>query len=158
MSQAAITRGKEIIKNAIRETPRGEVARIPVADEANLAVFQQALRHHDIQRMLTQKAVSVEFYIPEPVVEQIKKHMLTVIENASQQVEQIWFPCQPEDYTDAQIALASVEVQAALQQRGLTALLQRVGDQKQIVIATYDQIISSEFNRYFREVQDERRK
>ena len=44
MSQAAISRGKEIIKNAIRETPRFEVARIPVADESNLSVFQQALR------------------------------------------------------------------------------------------------------------------
>lgn len=153
MSQAAITRGKEIIKNAIRETPRGEVARIPVADEANLAVFQQALRQHDIQRMLIQKGVSVEFNIPESPVEQAKNHMLQVITSATDEIQQIVFPVLPQDYADAEIALSSAEVQAALQQRGLTALLQRVGEPKQtIVIATYDQVTNGELDRYLNEL------
>ncbi|MDZ8239708.1 MAG: hypothetical protein RMZ69_21590 [Nostoc sp. ChiQUE01a] len=155
MSQAAITRGKEIIKNAIRETPRGEVARIPVADEANLAVFQQALRQHDIQRMLLQKGVSVEFNIPESPVEQAKNHMLQVIRSASAEIQQIVFPVLPQDYADAEIALASAEVQQALNRRNLTASLTRVPQKSEIVIATYDQVMSGELNRYLREIEDD---
>lgn len=155
MSQAAITRGKEIIKNAIRETLRGEVVRIPVADEANLAIFQQALRQHDIQRMLLQKGVSVEFNIPQPAVEQAKNHILQVIRNASNEIQQIVFPVLPQDYADAEIALASSEVQQALSQRNITASLTRVSQKKEIVIATYDQAMSGELNRYLRRYDEE---
>ncbi|OYE02964.1 hypothetical protein [Nostoc sp. 'Peltigera membranacea cyanobiont' 232] len=146
----AIDRGKEIIKEAIRATQAGLVARIPVADEPNLVVFERALRAADVQRMLIQKGVRVEFYFPEAPVEQAKKSMLQVIRSASAEIQEIIFPYLAEDYADAEIALASPEVQRALNRRGITASL-RLESQPQIVIATIDQAISSEFNRYFRE-------
>ncbi|MBD2438274.1 hypothetical protein [Nostoc sp. FACHB-110] len=145
----AIDRGKEIIKDAIRVTERGLVARIPVADQANLAVFEKASRAADVQRMLTQKGVRVEFYIPDPV-EQCKKQMMDIIRTASAEVQEIVFPYLAEDYADAEIALASPEIQQALRNRRITASL-RLESQPQIVIASIDQVISSEFNRYFRE-------
>ena len=154
MSQAAISLGKEIIKDAIRQTPRFEVARIPVADEANLVVFQQALRQFDIQRMLVQKEISVEFYIPQPIVEQVKNQMLHFIINAADEVQQIVFPILPEDYADAVIALADKEVQQALNQRNITASLRRVSRQKEIVVATYDQVMSGELDRYLRRLDE----
>ncbi len=155
MSQAAIRRGKEIIKDAIRKTPRGEVARIPVADQSNLTVFQQALRQHDIQRMLIQKGVSVEFDIPLPPVEQAKNHMLQAITNAPDEIQEIVFPVLSQDYADAEIALASVEVQQALHRRNITASLTRTTNKPEIVIATYDQAISGELNRYLRRYHEE---
>ncbi|MDZ8238530.1 MAG: hypothetical protein RMZ69_15340 [Nostoc sp. ChiQUE01a] len=150
MSQAAITRGKEIIKNAIRETLRGEVARIPVADEANLAIFQQALRQHDIQRMLQQRDIRVEFYFPKPPVEQGKRHMLIIISTAGPEVQHIVFPYSARDYADAQNALASSEVQAALQQRNITASIEKIGhdNDPKIVIATYDQVMNGELDTF----------
>ncbi|MEH2258863.1 hypothetical protein [Nostoc sp.] len=112
-----------------------------VADVANLVVFQQALRQFDIQQMLVQKEISVEFYIPQPVVEQAKNHMLQVIINAGREVQQIVFPCLPQDYPDAVIALADKEVQQTLNQRNITTSIRRVSRQQQIVIATYDPIL-----------------
>lgn len=150
MSQAAITRGKEIIKNAIRETLRGEVARIPVADEANLRLFEQALRQHDIQRMLLQKGVSVEFNIPQPPVEQAKNMMLQVIRNASDEIQEIVFPVAVQDYADAEIALNSAEIQQALNRRNITASLKKVSQKPEIIITSIDQIISGDFDRYMR--------
>ncbi|MEA5601057.1 hypothetical protein [Nostoc sp. UHCC 0252] len=148
-----IDRGKQIIKDAIRSTETGEIARIPVADQENLVVFEQALRAADVQRMVIQKGVSVEFYFPEPPVEQAKKHMLTVIESADSEVREILFPYLQEDYADAEIAIASPEVQAALVTRGMTASLQRVGPQKpEIVIASYDQVINGELDRFLEEL------
>ncbi|MEH1885864.1 hypothetical protein [Nostoc sp.] len=97
MSQP-IDRGKQIIKDAIRSTETGEIVRIPVADAANLAVFEQALRAADVQRMVIQKGVRVEFYFPDPPVEQAKKHMLAVIESADSEVQEILFPYLQEDY------------------------------------------------------------
>ncbi|MFN6530972.1 hypothetical protein [Nostoc sp. ChiSLP03a] len=148
MSQAAITRGKEIIKNAIRETLRGEVARIPVADEANLRLFEQALRSFDIQRMLVQKNVSVEFYIPELPIEQGKKWMLKFINEAPTDIREIVFPYRVRDCADAQAALESPEVQAALSARNITASIQKIddGNDPKIVIATYDQVMNGELD------------
>lgn len=148
---AAIDRGKEIIKEAIRATQVGSVARIPVADEANLVVFQQALRAADVQRMLVQKGVRVEFYFPEAPVEQAKKAMLQVIRSASAEIQEIVFPVISQDYADAEIALASPEVQQALNRRGITASLRRSESQKEIVVASIDQVISGELDRYLRE-------
>ncbi|MBH8564999.1 hypothetical protein I8748_22915 [Nostoc sp. CENA67] len=156
MSQAAISRGKEIIKQQIRLALRDEVVRIPVEDEANLAVFEQALRSFDIQRMLVQKNVSVEFYIPEPPIEQGKKWMLQFINNAPADVSQIIFPYHARDCADAQAALESPEVQALLQQRNITASIQRVDDQSDqpsIVIATYDQVTNGELDNFLRRYQ-----
>ncbi|MHC5822093.1 MAG: hypothetical protein ACYT04_41085 [Nostoc sp.] len=147
---AAIDRGKEIIKDAIRATQSGLVARIPVQDEANLVVFERALMLADIQRMLAQKGVRVEFYFPEAPVEQAKKAMLQVIRSASDEIEKIVFPVIGQDYADAEIALASSEVQQALNRRGITASLRRE-PQKQIVIASIDQVVSGELDRYLRE-------
>ncbi|MEH2274653.1 MAG: hypothetical protein V7K40_07530 [Nostoc sp.] len=146
----AIDRGKEIIKEEIRATQAGSIARIPVADEANLVVFQQALRAPDIKRLLIQKGVSVEFYFPEAPVEQAKKAMLQVIRSASGEIQEIVFPVIPQDYADAEIALASPEVQRALNRRGITASLRRQESQPQIVIASIDQVISGELDRYMR--------
>jgi len=151
MNQAAISRGKEIIKDAIRLASPGEVPRIPVEDEANLAVFQQALRQFDIQRMLVQKDVTVEFYIPQAVIEQAKNQMLAVIRSASDEIEQIVFPYLPQDYADAEKALFSVEVQRALRSRRMKASLQLVTQKGEIIIASIDQVISGELNRYLRE-------
>ncbi|OYD99813.1 hypothetical protein [Nostoc sp. 'Peltigera membranacea cyanobiont' 232] len=147
---AAIDRGKEIIKEAIRSTQSGFVARIPVADEPNLTVFQQALRAADVQRMLIQKGVAVEFYFPEAPVEQAKKSMLQVIRSASAEIQEIVFPVIAKDYADAEIALASPEVQQALNRRGITASLWRES-QKEIVVASIDQVVSGELDRYLRE-------
>lgn len=146
----AIDRGKEIIKEAIRATQASLVARIPVADEANLSVFQQALRAADVQRMLVQKGVRVEFYFPEAPVEQAKKAMLQVIRSAEAEIEEIVFPVLAQDYVDAQLALASSEVQQALNRRGITASLRRES-QKQIIIASIDQVVSGELDKYLRE-------
>ncbi|WP_445630417.1 hypothetical protein [Nostoc sp. DSM 114167] len=147
----AIDQGKEIIKEAIRATQAGLVARIPVADEANLVVFQRALRAADVQRMLIQKGIRVEFYFPEPPVEQAKKAMLQVIRSASAEIQEIVFPVIPQDYADAEIALASAEVQQALNRRGITASLRRQGSQPEIIVASIDQVISGELDRYMRE-------
>jgi Asp-tRNA(Asn)/Glu-tRNA(Gln) amidotransferase A subunit family amidase len=146
----AIDRGKEIVKEAIRATQAGLVARIPVADEANLVVFERALRAPDVQRMLVQKGVRVEFFVPEAPVEQAKKSMLQVIRNASAEIREIVFPVIAQDYADAEIALASSEVQQALNRRGITASLLRES-QEQIVITSIDQVISGELDRYLRE-------
>ncbi|MEH1807801.1 hypothetical protein [Nostoc sp.] len=147
----AIDRGKEIIKEAIRATQAGLVARIPVEDQANLAVFQQALRAADVQRMLVQKNVSVEFYIPEPPIEQGKKWMLKFINEAPADIREIVFPYRSRDCADAQAALESPEVQAALTRRGITASIQRIDDKPSIVIASIDQVVSGELDRYLRE-------
>ncbi|BAY08604.1 hypothetical protein [Calothrix sp. NIES-2098] len=155
MNQAAISRGKDIIKDAIRLANPGEVARIPVADEANLAVFQQALRAYDIQRMLLQKNVTVEFYIPQAAVDQAKKHMLQVIRTASNEVEEIVFPYLPQDYADAEIALASTEVQRALRSRGITASLQRVAQTGEIIVASIDQVTYGELDSYLRNLDNQ---
>ncbi|MBW4425955.1 MAG: hypothetical protein KME50_16260 [Nostoc desertorum CM1-VF14] len=146
----AIDRGKEIIKEAIRATQPGLVARIPVADEANLVVFEQALRAADVQRMLVQKSVRIEFYFAEAPVEQAKKAMLQVIRSASAEIQEIVFPVIAQDYADAEIALASSEVQQALNRHGMTASLRRES-QEQIVIASIDQVVSGELDRYLRE-------
>lgn len=146
----AIDRGREIIKEAIRSNQAGLVARIPVADEANLAVFQQALRAFDVQRMLIQKGIRVEFYFPEAPVEQAKKAMLQVIKGASVEIQEIVFPVLVQDYADAEIALASSEVQQALNRRGITASLRRES-QEQIVVASTEQVISGELDKYLRE-------
>lgn len=146
----AIDRGKEIIKEAIRATQPGLVARIPVADEANFPVFQQALRAADVQRMLVQKGVRVEFYFPDPPVEQAKKAMLQFIRSASTEIQEIVFPVITQDYADAEIALSSAEVQQALNRRNITASLRRVSQKPEIVITSIDQVISGEFNRYMR--------
>lgn len=152
MSQP-IDRGKQIIKDAIRSTETGEIARIPVADAANLAVFQQALRAADVQRMVIQKGVRVEFCFPDPPVEQAKSHMLRVIASAGVEIRTILFPYVQQDYADAEVALASPEVQAALLSRGIIASLQRVGPQKpEIVIASYDQVINGELDRFLGEL------
>ncbi|MDZ8135146.1 MAG: hypothetical protein RM049_07555 [Nostoc sp. DedQUE04] len=148
---AAIDRAKEIIKEAIRATQAGNSARIPVEDQANLAVFQRALRSADIQRMLVQKNVSVEFYIAEPPIEQAKKWMLKFISEAPADVREIVFPYRARDCADAQAALELAEVQAALTRRGITASIQRIDDQPSIVIASIDQVISGELDRYMRE-------
>ncbi|MBD2167107.1 hypothetical protein H6G04_22210 [Calothrix membranacea FACHB-236] len=153
MNQAAISRGKEIIKDAIRQAQPGEVARIAVADEANLAVFQQGLRQFDIQRMLVQKSVTVEFYIPQPAVEQAKNQMLAVIRTAESDIQQIIFPYLDEDYADAEIALASPEVQTALNRRNITASLRRVSHQGEIIIATYEQVRNGELDNYLRKLR-----
>lgn len=147
---AAIDRAKEFIKEAIRATQSGLVARIPVANEANLVVFQKALRAPDVQRMLIQKGVRVEFYLPEAPVKQAKKAMLQVIRSASAEIQEIVFPVIAQDYADAQLALASSEVQLALNRRGITASLRRES-QKEIVIATIDQAMSGDLDRYLRE-------
>jgi hypothetical protein len=147
----AIDRGKEIIKEAIRATQSGFVARIPVEDQANLAAFDRALRSADIQRMLVQKNVSVEFYIPEPPIEQGKKWMLKFINEAPAGIREIVFPYRSRDCADAQAALESPEVQAALTHRGITASIQRIDDKPSIVIASLDQVISGELDRYMRE-------
>ncbi|MGF1934522.1 MAG: hypothetical protein RM347_008980 [Nostoc sp. ChiQUE02] len=147
----AIDKGKEIIKEAIRATQAGFVARIPVEDQANLAVFQQALRAADVQRMLVQKNVSVEFYIPEPPIEQGKKWMLKFINEAPADIREIVFPYRSRDCADAQAALESPEVQAALTRRGITASIQRIDDKPSIVIASIDQVVSGELDRYLRE-------
>ena len=147
---APIDRGKEIIKEAIRATQAGLVARIPVADEANLIVFQRALSAPDVQRMLIQKGVRVEFYIPEAPVEQAKKSMLLLIRSASAEIQEIVFPVIAQDVADAEIALASAVVQQALNQRNITASLRRVSQKPEIVITSIDQVISGEFDRYMR--------
>jgi hypothetical protein len=147
----AIDKGKEIIKEAIRATQAGLVARIPVADEPNLAVFQQALRAADVQRMLVQKGVRVEFYFPEAPVEQAKKSMLKFINEAPAGIREIVFPYRSSDCADAQVALESAEVQAALTHRGITASIQRIDDKPSIVIASIDQVTSGELDRYLRE-------
>ncbi|BCL34239.1 hypothetical protein [Nostoc sp. MS1] len=146
MSQP-IERGKEIIKQQIRLAQPGEVVRIPAADQANLTLFEQALRSFDIQRMLIQRNLTVEFYIPEAPIEQAKKWMLQFINDAPSDVSEIVFPCPARDYIDAQSALASPEVQAALQARNITARVQAVGDDKpSIVIATYEQVTNGELD------------
>ncbi|MHC5932228.1 hypothetical protein, partial [Nostoc sp.] len=119
-------------------------------DQANLAVFQQALKAADVQRMLVQKNVSVEFYIPEPPIEQGKKWMLKFI-NEAPEIREIVFPYRSRDCADAQAALESPEVQAALTRRGITASIQRIDDKPSIVIASIDQVISGELDRYMRE-------
>ncbi|OCQ98974.1 hypothetical protein BCD64_23330 [Nostoc sp. MBR 210] len=153
MSQAAISRGKEIIKQQIRLAQRGEVVRIPAADEANLSLFQQALRSFDIQRMLVQKDVTVEFYIPEPPIEQAKRRMLQFINDAPAHVREIVFPSPARDVADAQAALESKEVQALLQQRNITASIQRVDDKPSIVIASIDQVTNGELDNFLRKYQ-----
>lgn len=150
MNQAAISRGKEIIKQQIRLAVSGDVIRIPVEDEANLTVFQQALRSFDVQRMLVQKSVTVEFYIPEPPIEQGKRWMLQFINDAPADVREIVFPYPARDVADAQAALDSPEVQALLRSRNITASIQRVGDDDKptIVIATYEQVTNGELDRF----------
>ncbi|MEH1765778.1 MAG: hypothetical protein V7L27_07950 [Nostoc sp.] len=148
---AAIDRGKEIIKEAIRATQSGFVARIPVEDQANLAVFQRALRSADIQRMLVQKNLSVEFYIPESPIEQAKKLMLKFINEAPADIREIVLPYRSRDCADAQAALELPEVQAALIRRGITASIQRIDDQPSIIVASIDQVTSGELDRYLRE-------
>ena len=147
----AIDRGKEIIKEAIRATQAGFVARIPVEDQANLAVFQRALRSADIQRMLVQRSVSVEFYIPEPPIEQAKKMMVRFVNEAPAEIREIVFPYRSADCADAQAALESPEVQAALTRRDITASIQRIDDKPSIVVASIDQVTSGELDRYLRE-------
>lgn len=100
--------------------------------------------------MLIQKGVRVEFYFPESPVEQAKKAMLQVIRSASAEIQEIVFPVIAQDYADAQLALASLEVQAALSRRGITASLQRES-QKEIVVVSIDQVISGELDSYLRE-------
>lgn len=146
----AIDRGKEIIKQNIRLAQPGEVVHIPVEDEANLALFQQALRGFDIQRMLVQKNVTVEFYIPEPPIEQGKKWMLKFINEAPPDIKEIVFPYPARDVADAQAALESPEVQAALRRRNITASIQRVNDKPSIIVTSIYQVISGEFDRYMR--------
>lgn len=149
MNQAAISRGKEIIKQQIRLAVSGDVIRIPVENEANLAVFQQALRSFDVQRMLIQKEVTVEFYIPEPPIEQGKRWMLQFINDAPTDVQHIVFPYPARDVADAQAALESEEVQALLSARNITASIQRVSDvDPTIVVATYDQVINGDLDRF----------
>ena len=148
--QTAISRGKEIIKQQIRLAQIGEVIRIAVEDQDNLALFEQALRSFDVQRMLVQKSVSVEFYIPSSPVEQAKNHMLQIITNAGDEVRQIIFPFLARDYADAEIAFASPQVQSALNQRGITASLQQVSQPQEIIIATYDQVTNGDLDRFLR--------
>jgi hypothetical protein len=148
---AAIDRGKEIIKEAIRASQAGLVARIPVADEANLVVFERALRAADIQRMLIQKGVRVEFYFPEAPVEQAKKLMLKFINEAPAGIREIVLPYRSRDCADAQAALELPEVQAALIRRGITAQIQRIDDKPSIIVASIDQVINGELDRYLRE-------
>jgi hypothetical protein len=148
MNQAAIGRGKEIIKQQIRLAQPGEVVRIPVEDDANLAVFEQALRAFDIQRMLVQKNVTVEFHIPEPPIEQGKRWMLQFINDAPPECREILFPYRARDVADAQAALDSPEVQAALHSRNITASIQRIDDQPTIVVATYEQVINGELDEF----------
>ena len=105
--------------------------------------------------MLVQKEISVEFYIPQPAVEQAKNQMLQVIINAGHEVQQIVFPYLPQDYSDAEIALADNEVQQALNQRNITASLRRVSRKAEIVITTYDQAMSGELDRYLRQLNQE---
>lgn len=143
-----IERGKEIIKQQIRLAQPREVIRIPVENEANLALFQQAHRSFDIQRMLIQKGVSVEFYIPASPVEQAKNHILNIITTAGAEVRQIVFPTLPRDYADYETALALPEIQTALQQRGITASLERVSQPQEIVIASIDQVMNGDLDRF----------
>lgn len=96
------------------------------------------------------EGVRVEFYFPEAPVEQAKKAMLQVIRSASAEVQEIVFPVIAQDYADAEIALASLEVQQALNRRGITASLRRES-QKEIVVTSIDQVISGELDRHLRE-------
>ncbi|MBD2435841.1 hypothetical protein [Nostoc sp. FACHB-110] len=154
MNQAAISRGKEIIKQQIRLAQPGEVVHIPVEDDANLAVFQQALRSFDIQRMLVQKNVLVEFHIPEPPTEQAKKLILQFIHDAPPECREILFPYRARDCADAQAALDSPEVQAALQQRNITASIQRIDDQPSIVVASIDQVMNGDLDRFMEQFNE----
>ena len=158
MNQKVIAKGKEIIKDHIRSIEPGLTVRISVEDEANLAVFQQARNAPDIQRMLTQKRVSVEFYIPD-LVGQARNQMMSFIRGANSQVEKIIFPYLPEDYQPMKEALESTEVQSLLRQRGITASLRRVNNQGEfcpsIIVATYEDLSNGNLDNFLRKFEDE---
>lgn len=154
-NQRILSQAKEIIKDCIRSAAVGEGIRIPVEDEANLTVFEQANRSADIQRMAAQKhIVSIEFYIPD-LVGQAKEQMLSVINGCASDVQQIIFPCLPVDHSVMMSALQLPEVQQALLSRGITASLRTVNQEgkpsPKIVIATYDDLINGNLDRFMRE-------
>ncbi|MBD2775186.1 hypothetical protein [Iningainema tapete] len=151
-TQKHIAQAKEVIKEYIRSAVVGGGIRIPVEDEANLALFQQVNRSADIQSMAAQKHIAaIEFYIPD-VVGQAKEHMLKYINGARSEVRQVIFPCLHQDYVIYHQALQSDEIQRALQRRGITASLRTVSRDGEpcpdIIIATLEDAHNGKLKRF----------
>jgi hypothetical protein len=87
-------------------------------------------------------------------IQQAKKHLLTILRNASPEVKEIVFPCLPEDIGDFRRALELVEVQSAFKRRGVKATLRAASPSGKIlpdiVIATIDDAANGRLDQYLR--------
>jgi hypothetical protein len=158
LSRKTLAAAKELLKQEIRTHSVGVTIRFPVADEANLEIFKQALNAGDIQRMLAQKHQILEFHIPD-VIEQAKQHMLKIIGGAPKNKVHIVFPFLHQDAADAKLALTSYEVQQALQRREITAEIRAVDSRGKpipdILIATVEDVALGKLDDYLRRIEHE---
>lgn len=151
-----VDRAKEVIKQHIRQS-QGELVEIPIENvEENVAIFERALNAPDIQRMLVQQHKRVQFRLVQPAIEQAKTHMLAIIRSAGSRVRHIVFPYAFRDCRDATAALLDAEVQAALQERQITAQVKAYKDGKplpDILIATSEDVASGKLDEYLRHIE-----
>lgn len=85
-------------------------------------------------------------------IQQAKENLLKILRNAAPEVEEIVYPCLPQDMADYRSALDLVEVQAEFNRRKVKATLQPVSNATgqplpdEIVIATYDDVIKGKLD------------
>lgn len=78
-------------------------------------------------------------------IQQAKENLLKILRAASPDVQEIIYPCLPQDLADYRSALELVEVQQEFNRRGVKATLQL---SPQIVVATLDDVASGKLDRF----------
>ncbi|RUT08443.1 hypothetical protein DSM106972_016110 [Dulcicalothrix desertica PCC 7102] len=90
--------------------------------------------------------------MPKPPIQQAKENILRILRNAAPEVEEIVYPCLPQDMADYRSALDLVEVQQEFNRRKVKATLELYKETSppQIVVATLDDIASGKLDEYMR--------
>lgn len=89
-------------------------------------------------------------------IQQAKEHILKILkQHLNPEVEEIVYPCLPQDASDFRSALELVEVQAEFNRRKVKATLQVVSKTGEplpdIIIATVDDVASGKVDRWFKD-------
>lgn len=85
-------------------------------------------------------------------MQQAKEHILKVLRNAPPTVEEIIYPCLPQDIADYRSALDLIDVQAEFNRRGVKPRLERASRTGErlpdIIIATVDDVASGKLDEW----------
>lgn len=92
--------------------------------------------------------------MPKPPIQQAKENLLKILRDTPEDVEEIVYPCLPQDIADYRSALELVEVQQEFNRRRVKATLELHTENQsrtpQIVIATLDDVASGKLDEYMR--------